>query len=240
MTRSTDECEMSRSCQSSMFSMPASAFPRSSLERPHICSHLMGFFLCGIAELPFCFFAEPLEDLARLGAREQSDLERLPGDDAAQDARAPRGTCVAVARDDLVRDVRGADARAPRRPSLRRCGSRFAYVPTAPESLPTDGATDGERHDVPRPREFVPPVRELDARATWARRARRAFARSIGVRRCASASFRDRIGQVVERVQDELSGTSRSAPRSSCRGCQMRSCRGGCTARPPRSSLPAS
>jgi hypothetical protein len=42
-----------------MFSIPTSAFPRRSLGSPHICSHLMGFFLCGMAELPFCFFPKP-------------------------------------------------------------------------------------------------------------------------------------------------------------------------------------
>ena len=46
---------MSRSCQSAMFSKAACALPRSTRARPLICSAVMGFFLCGMAEEPFCF-----------------------------------------------------------------------------------------------------------------------------------------------------------------------------------------
>ena len=54
MTRSTDECEMSRSCQSATFSSAAMALPRSSRARPAICSQPIGLRLCGIADEPFC------------------------------------------------------------------------------------------------------------------------------------------------------------------------------------------
>ena len=54
ITRSTDECEMSRSCQSAMFSNAAIALPRSSRARPTICSQPIGLRLCGIADEPFC------------------------------------------------------------------------------------------------------------------------------------------------------------------------------------------
>ena len=54
MTRSTDECEMSRSCQSATSSSAADSYDRSSRARPHRFSDRIGFFLCGIADEPFC------------------------------------------------------------------------------------------------------------------------------------------------------------------------------------------
>ena len=53
ITRSTDECEMSRSCQSAMFSSAACALPLSSRASPVICSEPIGLRLCGIADEPF-------------------------------------------------------------------------------------------------------------------------------------------------------------------------------------------
>ena len=55
MTRSTDECEMSRSCHNATFSKPACAFERTTRVNPLICSKFTGFLLCGMAEDPFCF-----------------------------------------------------------------------------------------------------------------------------------------------------------------------------------------
>ena len=53
ITRSTDECEMSRSCHSATFSSAAAAYDRSRRASPHRFSDRIGFFLCGIAEEPF-------------------------------------------------------------------------------------------------------------------------------------------------------------------------------------------
>ncbi len=55
MMRSTDECEMSRSCHNATSSMAARALLRRIRERPAICSEVIGLRLCGIAEDPFCF-----------------------------------------------------------------------------------------------------------------------------------------------------------------------------------------
>ena len=55
ITRSTEECEMSRSCHSATFSKPACAFERTTRARPLICSHVTGLRLCGMADDPFCF-----------------------------------------------------------------------------------------------------------------------------------------------------------------------------------------
>ena len=54
ITRSTDECEMSRSCQSATFSSAAAAYERSRRAMPHRFSDRIGFFLCGMADEPFC------------------------------------------------------------------------------------------------------------------------------------------------------------------------------------------
>ncbi len=53
ITRSTDECEMSRSCQSATSSAAAAAYERRRRAIPHRFSERIGFFLCGIAEEPF-------------------------------------------------------------------------------------------------------------------------------------------------------------------------------------------
>ena len=54
MTRSTDECEMSRSCQSATSSSAADSYDRSRRAMPHRFSDRIGFFLWGIADDPFC------------------------------------------------------------------------------------------------------------------------------------------------------------------------------------------
>ena len=55
ITRSTEECEISRSCHRATFSKPACAFDRTTRASPLICSLVTGLRLCGMAEEPFCF-----------------------------------------------------------------------------------------------------------------------------------------------------------------------------------------
>src|SRR6266581_2813050 len=52
-TRSAEECEMSRSCQSATFSSPTSACARTTRASPQTRSDTTGFRLCGIADEPF-------------------------------------------------------------------------------------------------------------------------------------------------------------------------------------------
>ena len=54
MMRSTDECEMSRSCHSATSSSAACRLPRSTRASPDSCSDFTGLRLCGIALEPFC------------------------------------------------------------------------------------------------------------------------------------------------------------------------------------------
>ena len=137
MIRSTDECEMSRSCQSATFSSPAPRLPRSTRASPLSCSLFTGLRLCGIARRALLLPGpERLLHLAHLGALEVADLgrERL-------DRPRRRWRTRTAAR-------RGGRGRAPgsRAPAVRPSrshtycstdGSTFEYVPTAPESLPT-------------------------------------------------------------------------------------------------------
>ena len=76
MTRSTDECEMSRSCHSATFSSAAMALPRSSRARPQICSHPIGLRLCGIARRALLPLRERLLDFADLRLLQAANLER--------------------------------------------------------------------------------------------------------------------------------------------------------------------
>ncbi len=69
MIRSTDECEMSRSCHSATFSSPAPRLPRSTRASPLSCSLLTGFRLCGIAEEPFCLPARNGSSTSRTSVR---------------------------------------------------------------------------------------------------------------------------------------------------------------------------
>jgi len=54
MKRSTEECEMSRSCHSATFSIAGTAAPRTTRARPVRFSLSTGLRLCGIALEPFC------------------------------------------------------------------------------------------------------------------------------------------------------------------------------------------
>ena len=56
ITRSTLEWDISRSCQSATFSSDERQYPLRSRAMPVIFSERMGFFLCGIADEPFCPF----------------------------------------------------------------------------------------------------------------------------------------------------------------------------------------
>ena len=54
MIRSTEECEMSRSCHKAMSCRPASRLERTTRASPLIVSAEIGLRLWGIADEPFC------------------------------------------------------------------------------------------------------------------------------------------------------------------------------------------
>ena len=91
ITRSTEECEMSRSCQSATFSNAACALARISRARPTICSQPIGLRLCGIAEEPFWPLPNGSFDLADLGLLQAANLERELLERRAGDRQASPG-----------------------------------------------------------------------------------------------------------------------------------------------------
>ena len=97
---------MSRSCQSATFSSPTSALARTTRASPQIRSATTGFFLCGIADEPFCPWPKRLLDLGDLGPGEVPDLERELLERSRADGQRGQQLSVPVALDDLRRGRR--------------------------------------------------------------------------------------------------------------------------------------
>ena len=136
-TRSADECEMSRSCQSATFSSPTTrGRANDARQAADPLGDLIGLRLCGIADEPFCPLRERLLDLAHLGARRCRISSANGSSDAPTSASAYSSSAWRSRGDHLRRDRPGS---RPRRSQAMRStsGSTAAYVPTAPESLPT-------------------------------------------------------------------------------------------------------
>ena len=142
--RSTDECEMSRSCQSATFSSPAPRLPRSTRASPHSCSHFTGLRLCGIAARALLRPGpERLLHLAHLGALQVPDLER-----ERLDRRAERSRTRRAAR-------RGGRARAPASPAPRSspsCSHTYCLDARVDVRVRADRARElADRDHLPRP-----------------------------------------------------------------------------------------
>ena len=112
MTRSTELCEMSRSCHSAIFSSAAWALARTTRARPQICSLPTGLRLCGIAELPRC--SPPKGSSAsRTSVRCRWRISSaICSSEAATIASVLTIMRVAVALDHLRGDGRGGEAQA--------------------------------------------------------------------------------------------------------------------------------
>ena len=119
MTRSTDECEMSRSCQRAMFSSAAIALARSSRARPDDLLAADRVALVRHRRRALLPLAERLLDLADLGLLQTADLERELLERGRGDRERRQQLGVAVALDHLRRDRRGLAGRAARRPAPR-------------------------------------------------------------------------------------------------------------------------
>ena len=162
MTRSTDECEMSRSCQSAMFSSAAMALARISRARPAICSQPIGLRLCGIADEPFCPLpngssTSPISVFCRpriSSANFSSDAAVIASADISSAWRSRWITC----------DETGAGSS----PSRSQTRASIAGIEVRERA---DGAGDlADRHDVARAQHAIEialqlgvPQRELDA-----------------------------------------------------------------------------
>ena len=129
---------MSRSCHSATFSTAAWALPRSTRARPQMRSLTIGLRLCGIALEPFCCPERNGSSASRTSVRCRWRISVASRSSPAPASAIACSSCgVTVARDDLGRD---GSAASPSRASTRasKSGSVAEYVPTAPDSAPTD------------------------------------------------------------------------------------------------------
>ena len=207
--RSTDECEMSRSCHSATSCSPACRFERTTRASPLIVSAEIGLRLCGIADEPFWPGLKPSQHLAHLGALQVAQLD---GDQLARrgrpTAQRPQELGVAVAGDHLRRRHR-AQARGGRRRNASTAGSMFEYVPTAPRQLAHgDRRPGGARAGRGRGRAAAPTARPW-RRTSSARRGCRGCGRSSPCRGGARARSTSVVEQRVGRRRSARSAASR-------------------------------
>ena len=135
IVRSTDECEMSRSCQRATFSIAGMTDMRTKRAKPVRFSVKIGFFLCGIADDPFCPTAKysapsntSVRCIWRISVATFSILDAITPKVAKNMAWRSRGiTCVLIGS--------GVRPSCSQTYSSTR-GSTFANVPTAPEMAP--------------------------------------------------------------------------------------------------------
>ena len=206
MTRSTDECEMSRSCHSAMFS---SAAMRVGAKQPREPDDLLAADRVALvrhrrrALLPL---AERLLDLADFGLLQPADLERelleRRADDRERRSSARRdGRAGSPA-------TRRAPAASPSRAHTPRLDRRIEMRERA------DGARDlADRHDLAR-------ARSTRSRSRWSSAYQSASFKPnvigsactpcvrpiIGVRRCSSARAATASISRVEVLDDQVAG----------------------------------
>ena len=195
---------MSRSCQSATFSSPTTAAPRTTRASPQIRSATTGFRLCGIADEPFC--PRPngsCTSATSVRARCRISSANLSSDDATIASAVSSSACRSRWR--ICVEV-GAGSSPSRSQAMRSSsGSVAAYVPTAPESLPTRMPSSARATPLPVAVELERPARELQAEG-----------RRLGVhavraahleRRAMLLGARDDGGErAVEALEDERAG----------------------------------
>ncbi len=136
ITRSADECEMSRSCHSGMSSSAACAYPRITRASPDTRSDTTGFRLCGMALEPFwpaangsCTSRTSVRARCRISVAIASSVDAVMASADTNSAWRSRWITWVL-------------ASSGRRPSLAQTscstrGSTAAYVPTTPLIAPT-------------------------------------------------------------------------------------------------------
>ena len=136
ITRSTEECEISRSCHSATSSKAAWALARTTRARPQICSQVTGLRLCGMAELPFWPRAK-YSSASRTSVRcRWRTSSAIFSHSAVASARA--ATKAAWRSRWITCEATGAGFRSSRaQMRSSTSGPMCAKVPTAPEVLPT-------------------------------------------------------------------------------------------------------
>ena len=131
--RSTEECEMSRSCQSATFSIAGVTALRTMRARPVRFSVSTGLRLCGIADEPFC----PSEK----NSSASSTSVRCKWRNSVASRSTDEATTPSVAKNAACRSlgITCVEIGSTVRPSFAATcastrGSMLAKVPTAPES----------------------------------------------------------------------------------------------------------
>ena len=161
-TRSAEECEMSRSCQSATFSRPTTAAARTTRARPQIRSATTGFRLCGIADEPFwplpngsCTSATSVRARWRISSAKRSS-------EAAATASAAEQLGVPVALDDLRRRRLGLEPE-PLAGDALDLGIDRRVVADRARELADAHALERPREPAPGAVELEGPDRELEA-----------------------------------------------------------------------------
>ena len=194
---------MSRSCQSAHVLEPDDrALARTTRASPQIRSATTGFRLCGIAEEPFCPGANGSSTSRTSVARGAgSRVANRSSDDAASASAASSSACRSRWID-LRRDRVGLEPEPLARDPLD-LGSIAAYVPTAPESLPTRIASSARASARAVAVELECPARELqpEGRRLGVHAVRAADGERLAV---LLGARDDRLERAVEPVEDEL------------------------------------
>ena len=241
MTRSTDECEMSRSCHSATFSSAAIALRANQARQPGDLLAADRVALVrhrGRALLPA---RERLLDLADLGLLQAANLERELLERRRQDRQRGHQLGVAIALDDLRRDGRGRQPEPARRrpprstdPGARTCRPRPTVLPTAIVSRARtrrarsrcDLGVPERQLDAERHRLGVHAVRAADhrraavllgARARWraAGRRRPRRIRSHASRICSASAVSSTSEDVRPKCSQRAAGPDAARPRPS-------------------------
>ena len=113
MTRSTDECEMSRSCQSAMFSNAAWQLPRISARQADDLLAADRVALVRHRRRALLPLGERLLDLADFGLLQAANLERELLERRGRDRQRRQQLGVPIALNDLRRDRRRLEPETP-------------------------------------------------------------------------------------------------------------------------------
>ena len=136
MTRSTDECDISRSCHSAMFSKRRLSVRPDHARQPANLLAGDGVALVRHGGGALLARGERLLRFPHLRALEVANFERDLLHRGRDDRERRKELRVAVALDHLGRDRRGLQARAVAQTRSSTSGPRWANVPTAPEIFP--------------------------------------------------------------------------------------------------------
>ena len=116
--RSTDECEMSRSCHSATSSSAGVTAERTMRASPVRFSVNTGLRLCGMADEPFWPSEKNSSASMHFGALQMPDFGREPLDRRGDDAERRKESRMAIARDHLRRNRLGFQVQFRRHISL--------------------------------------------------------------------------------------------------------------------------